>query len=819
MVTGIRVIPLEKLVLRLYHEQGDLETTDKARTRGYRELQKQFAERASPGQRARWEKAQHDSGFRNEEMRDEDLVGCIIGVKEQDFPMGSSKSARWTEDGIFLVSRPGHEDERMEPVIGGCMRPLARMLVDDDIYHRWSVDGREVIAKLDDFLKQLMGEGAVLSRRNASDVLSTVARGMIRTTEKRHATYGVYPDGDKLVLCEDPLPVKDEQASAWEQVKEHVGRNVTREEVQAYIDLLTHWHPYEVLPSFGAGLAAALTPTLRQAHIFTPHVFNYAPEHDLGKSSVALIASLHLYGIGEVSGEGIGSQYRLAAHLDSIALPLTVDEADKLGEKLLPTVKDSAERWTASERGTKELRMIHYRSRAVLIMTGNTLPTENAAVLKRILTVRFDSSEERERRKKGALVKARLEALNPIGFAAVRGYISAHPSRIGLLKTIEQYAHEIEEERDDWQSAQRPQAWAVIYFGLKIFEEFCQAVGVKWAAPSIETFAEQVVEPVERSTWDSRRTDVERYTDWFDGWCATHKKRVEAGRESYDEIEGKDDIWKEGTIGEHEKTWEGTFHTSAMLDIHNRQARPGERIPTLKELQIQAADAVGIPHNLVFESETGTVKTTKFGSRAKRAAFVPFSYAYRPPKSCDLVTGFEPVPPIDGSRTGHAVTNLCVTTESQVTNGHAESRDFVTNPQDILARPKNTQSHMVTEIPTRACKEKSSPSAVNGKPTGLEERLLLEQADLEERRLMSLSKTLAPFFDGLIGDCAETIRDDFNAKWGAYEIRKFAGRWEPAPSTEIVTKLEDDIEGYQKTFRRIATGRNIRARKSGEGHA
>jgi len=709
--TKAREISLEKLVLRLYHEHDDREHRDKERRESYRKLKEQFADRASPGQRTRWERIQHDPRFREEEIPDEELVRDVIGGREQDFPMGSSKSARWTEDGILLVLRPGHENESTERVVAGCVEPRARLLVDDEVYYRWCVDGREVTAKLDALLDQLHGEGAILSRRNASDVLSVVAREMIQTTEERHATYGIYPDGDKLVLCEDPLPVEDEQASAWEQVKEHVGRSVTPEEAQAYINMLAHWHPYEVLPAIGAGLAAPFTPALRQAHIFMPHIFHHAPEHDLGKSAVALMASWYLYGIGEISGEGIGSQFRLAAHLDSIALPLTVDEAAKLPESQLPIVKDSAERWTPAKRGTKERRMVHYHSRAVLIMTGNTLPTENAAVLKRILTVRFDSSAQRERRKKAELVKARLEALKPIGFAAVKGYVNAHPIKAELLETIGGYAHEIGMAREDWESAQRPQAWACIYLGLKVFEEFCRAVGVKWVAPSIKAFVEQVVEPVERSTWESRRTNVECFVDWFEGWCATHQRRVEAVHESYSEVQGKDEIWKEGTIEVHGETLEGVFITSGMLEIYNRQARPSERISTLKELAMQAANPAGIPYNLVLESDTGPVKKIKFRGLSKRAAFVPSSYAYRGPKQCPLVPFAEPVSQKTGDIGGDTGTSGMSPSSSEGTLGDIGGHYNVPSKEDILASTDTPSGDTGTRISTRARKEPSPSSA------------------------------------------------------------------------------------------------------------
>ena len=706
--------PLEEIVKRLCLMRDARNTTDKVQAGQYRELEQQFEKRASPGQRARWKKIQNDPSFRYRLKPVEELVQYVIGKKELEFQLGDTKFVRWTKDGIFLVRNPGCKDENEEKVIAGHVEPLTRFLVDDEIYYRWYVDGREVTARLDDFLDQLHGEGAVLSKRNASDVLSAVATGMIQTTEKRYATYGIYPDDNKLVLCEDPFPVEDEQASAQEQVKEHVKREVKPEEVQAYIQILSYWHPYEVLPAFGAAFAAPFTPVLRQAHIFVPHIFQYGTESDLGKSAVALAVSLSLYGLPEISGESLESQFRLAAHLDSIALPLTVDEADRLDEKLLPIVKDSAERWIPAKRGTKERKMVRYHSRAVLIMTGNVLPTQNENVLKRILTVRFDSSAKRKRRKMAAEVRIALEALRPIGYAAIRTYVEAHPSRTYLLSMIRGFASEIEKEREEWESTQRPLAWAVIYFGLKVFEEFCEAFGVNWTAPSIETFVEQVVEPVERSTWESKKTVVECFSDWFDGWSVTHKRPIEKeGVITYDTV-GRGDIWKEGTLEVNGETIEGVYITSAMLDLYNKQARPGERISNLKELALQAADAAGIPHEKVLEPKTGQVMRISFNNGQKRAAFVPYYIYTEPKKSCLFVYSIEPVSQknVDNAQTIRQ--GFCLPSVVEQTKVDKDRQSFV-YPNEVQA--SNTSLSCLdkkTKISSRArIDPSSSPAASN----------------------------------------------------------------------------------------------------------
>jgi len=681
--------PLEKLVLSLYHQYDLRDSPDEVQRRSYREWKSEFRDRTSPGQRARWEQIQHDQRFKQGELSDEEVVRSVLGPEERDFVLGDSESARWTPDEIRLVFNPGEKSERERCVLTGCVRPLARLRVDGEVYYRWEVDGEEMTAKVDDFLDRLRGEGRILCRSRAQDVLSAVASGMVEGTEERRATYGVYADGDELQLCEDPLPVKDEQTHVWEQVREQVGRTATKEEIQAYIDMLDLWYLYEVLPALGLGLAAPYTPVLRTTGCFVPHLFHYAPESDLGKSLVAQMASQRMFGIEEISGEGIESHYRLAAHLDSIALPLCVEEADKLKESLLPIVKSSAEQWIAAKRGTKELTMERYSSRAVLIMTGNTLPTEAESVLKRILTVRFDSSARGERRRNARVARGKFEELRPIGFWLERNYLAKYPSRKELLEAVRRYADLIAAARPKWESPRRPQAWAVVYLGLTILEEGCRTVGIEWEAPSTEEFVRSVVDPVERSTWESRRTNVERFVDWFEMWRSGHTRTI-SGTEGFShETQGEDEIWKEGTIDVGDEVREGFWITSPLLDDYNKHARPGEQIHTLKELAVQAADAAGIPYDLVLETKTGTVNKVKFGGRSKRAAFLARTYERTPPKPRLFVPEPEPVPPEKGGRSRDEGTKEFVPTLSPGTKGDERGRSNVPDREDILDDREN----------------------------------------------------------------------------------------------------------------------------------
>ncbi len=559
-----------------------------------------------------------------------------------DFPLGDVEGARWSSRGIDLVRTLEGGGERIARVIAGPVKPLARLDVDGRIHYRWDLGGREVIAPVDALLDRLRAEGRILHRSRAQDVLSAVASGMVRETKVAHATFGVYPEAGLLRICGEPVPVEDEEAKAWEAVALLIGRGATREEVQACVELLPFWHPFEVLPALGLGLAAPFTPVLRAHQVLVPHAFHWAEETDLGKSLVALVVSQGLWGAEPTSGPGLSSPFRLAAHLDSIALPVAVEEAEKVRPELWPTLKDSAERWLADKRGTKELGMVRYASRAVLILSGNSLPITSGPVLKRFLVVRFDSSARLARRPRSAEVDQRFNALRPIGYQLLRWFLEGCSTQTDLLELLGRWEAEIRGVREGWSSAKRPQAWAVVYLGLKILEGGSIKVGLSWRAPGIAQFVLEVVEPVEASTWGLRRSHASRFVSWFALWRVKNTRTLTEEAAAGIVVRGEGEIFRADSVDVGGQEVPGYWVTEPLLDAYNRETRPGEEIPSLTELARQAADEVGLPYSAVLDADGVHARRVKIGGRAMRAAFIPDSLEGSTQKPGNLGTFDEP---------------------------------------------------------------------------------------------------------------------------------------------------------------------------------
>jgi hypothetical protein len=555
------------------------------------------------------------------------------------FELSDNEWAVWTPEFLDLETEHGHGRASWKHVIKGYVRPLQKLVVDGEVYFQYELSrGEKRQFKVDQMAKYLKGQGAIFQGFRALDVLSAISNGMVQGEKIAHATFGVYAqENGHLELCKDPIPIKDEQAKAWEKVSDHLAVVATAGDVSHYVEMLSFWHQYEVFPCLGLSFIAPFTPILRSKGIMVPHHFAWAPEHDLGKSRVSQMFSEKLWAHDTVSGGSISSPYRLASHVDSICLAITIEEAEKVPAQLWPMLKDVAERWLADKRGTQDLKMLDYRSRAVLFCTGNSQPINSGPTLKRFLINRFDSGARRDRRKRSAEMDRLFDQLRPIGYHALSVFLEECGTVDKFIGEIRQFECALNAVSTTWASPKRPEAWACVYCGMRIFESLCRRLGLTWRTPSIGEFYENIVKPVEESTWAAKSTALESFLNWFSMYRVDHTKRFDGT----EKIAGIDEVFSHAELTIREEHISGWWVTSALLQQYNKQAEDSEKITSLKEVAQQSADALRIPYNLVLDNDGKHARNVKIGPLTQRAAFVADTYEdYR--NRGNLVTDYEP---------------------------------------------------------------------------------------------------------------------------------------------------------------------------------
>src|SRR5579872_3311499 len=297
------------------------------------------------------------------------------------------RSIRWRHDGVELVIDRVKNSPRI-PVITGYLRPERSVVVEGWTYFQVLLGpGQRVTASADDLLKRLERDGRIRNRKLGHDVLIELLWKMAPDSAAAYPTYGLYtrPSGE-LEVCTAPVPIRDEQLGAHEQLTPGLLYAPQPGDIAAYAAFLEFYHPYEVLPAMGLSAISPAAHVLRTNDFFVPHAWHWSIAHGLGKSLVAVAFSRSLWGRSMVSGSAVNSEFRLSAHLDAANVPLTIDEAESISfHRLGADLKASAERPVISRRGTTHLNMVPYSSRCVLFFTGNRLVPQSGPALSRFL--------------------------------------------------------------------------------------------------------------------------------------------------------------------------------------------------------------------------------------------------------------------------------------------------------------------------------------------------------------------------------------------------------------------------------------------------
>ncbi len=583
-------------------------------------------------------------------------TGPAPPLEEFDFRPGGR--IRQTEEGVFWVvlghDKKGAETEADYIVITDRVTGHRRIAVEGQVYIEAELlPGQRVTSTVPALLARLDAMGRVLDHGRARDVLPALLHHVLRHTEESHPTWGFYPGADgRIVECRRPTPIRPEQDARWLAMGPAVGREISEEDLRAYVALLRFYRPYESFPVLGSAVAAPLAFVARSQRELVCHVLAYSKTSGLGKTSLAEAFSDDLFGVRPATGPSLNAEFRWAAHLDSACAPMAVNEAQGLSWKVIaPAFKASAESMVADRRGRPDQTMDEYMSRLVALMTSNAAPPLTPTELVRLVLVHMDESAKREREGARARFEAAAEAVRgrSIGPALARLITREYPTVESFMRRRSKLAGALTSEARaqdfSFGDGRRPGAWAHIYLGLEAFARACRENGVEWSLPTPAEFLRDIVIPIERGAAEVEVTALQSFRLFAANYRVEHTVRqietTEGGQivDSRDSVKGEGSIiftdafdLSEGREGATPKKIPGDWITAPFLDRFNvecdRRSRPELRFASLKELSERAALEAGLPREafLEFSKTRGEweVRRVSFPDGGRpRAAFVP----------------------------------------------------------------------------------------------------------------------------------------------------------------------------------------------------
>jgi hypothetical protein len=406
-------------------------------------------------------------------------------------------------------------------VVMGQIKPIRKLELDgEDVFEIKTT--RSFIGNAEEIQMELKKQGVIVNKSKASDCINALLQGLELPVEKGHATYGIFLNGElKLELCLNPHPRTEIQKQLHRQINRHTTIEASKRDLEAYFNVLSFWHDYEVLPVMSASVLAPLNLALRGRGFMVPNIYNVAEQSGLGKSEVTIIFCTKLFGVSSEPIDSINSPYRFADKLDSGGVLFPISEAENFNwEKWGPHLQHSSESPHQDRRGSGDYQNRLYLSRFGFVFTGNYLNCKRKASLVRLIRVEFDRTKLRERiEKRSEYVKVKKH-LKAIGWRIVEAELERIEWDIDvLLDLIETHASEIESlYKGSFDDPRRATAWGYIYEGLKAWEFFAKQLGCDWKAPSYEEFVSSVVDNIEPETFRSVEAPASQFITWWESW-------------------------------------------------------------------------------------------------------------------------------------------------------------------------------------------------------------------------------------------------------------------------------------------------------------
>jgi hypothetical protein len=465
----------------------------------------------------------------------------------------------------------------------------------------------------------LRRSGRILDKRHGQDLLALLAQDVRSRlgVESGRETYEVFTDEPtgRLTTPIQAFPQPNDQAEEWNKLLRLLDYKPTTDEWEAFLEFEGHFTPKEVLPAKAACAYAPFARLLRTSRIIVPSPFHVSSNSGSGKTAVAEAYSKRAWGRDNIPGKDLNSDFRFAYYLSGACTTLTVEEAESFDwEKHGATIKHALESATVASRGRKDLSMVRYPSRRVLLFTANHLPALGGPTLARLFVVRFSEDRRNITRDQQASFDAAETRLGPVGPSLGQAGLRLWKTHDELIKSIHERAQEIEEAYGGrFSDNRRARCWAMAHLGLEAWEEASNGIHV---VPPVYEFVEEVVRPIEQDAAGFRQDRLATFKGWFDRYRS--EKPLGGGQEV---------LWGLGswTSPNTGRSYQGFLITRGLLEEYDRQMRttPGLQIGQLAELPRLVSEAYPISLESL-KDEKGNVPRCRFaGDRRQRAAWVP----------------------------------------------------------------------------------------------------------------------------------------------------------------------------------------------------